>query len=86
MRIDEFVDGGLILRLDLLELQSHAVTAIAPGDAALGVDVALRARQAMSEAHFRVVLERAGGTNGYAPAAEVQRQRSGDGVAAGSPA
>src|SRR5687767_12775316 len=41
MRVDELVDGGLILRFDFLELQAHAVSPIAPGDPRFGVDVAL---------------------------------------------
>ena len=81
MRVDEFVDSGLILRLDLLELQSHAVAAIAPRDAAFGVDVALGTGQAVSKPHLRAILERAGGANRDAAAADVQRERSGDGVA-----
>src|SRR5687767_7585638 len=80
MRVDELVDGGLILRLDFFELQPHAVAAIAPGDPPFGVDVALRAGQAKSEACARAVLERAGGTDGDASAADVQRQRCRDGV------
>ena len=52
VRVDELVDGGLILRFDLLELQAHAVAAIAPCHAAFGVDVALRAGQAEPQAHL----------------------------------
>jgi len=50
MRIDEFVDSGSILRLDFLEVQPHAVAAIARGDAALGVPVARRAGRAVASA------------------------------------
>ncbi len=51
--IDELVDLGLIGRIDLLELQAHPDPAIAPRDARLGFDVALRARQAEPRAQLR---------------------------------
>src|SRR5687767_2389791 len=41
MRVDELVDGRLILRLDFLELQAHAMSPIAPRNASFGVDVTL---------------------------------------------
>ena len=50
-------------------------------DAPFGFDFALRAGQAKSEADACAVLERAGGADGDASAADVQRQRGRDGVA-----
>src|SRR2546422_3201203 len=81
MRIDKLVDGTLIDGVDLLELQSHAVSAIAPGHAAFRIDVALGARQPEAQPHLRTAFERAGGADGDAAAAEVQGERRGDGVA-----
>ena len=41
MLVDELVDGRLIHRFHLFELEPHADAAVAPGDAALRFDVAL---------------------------------------------
>ena len=81
MRVDEFVDHSLIGDFDFLELQAHAMTPVAPGDAALGIDVPLRTRQPESEPDLRAALEWARGADGDAAATEVQCQRRGDCVA-----
>ena len=39
MSVHEVVDDRLVGRIDLFELDAHADAAVAPGDAALGVDV-----------------------------------------------
>ena len=74
MRIDELVDGGLVLRIEFVELQPHAVAAIAPRDVALGIDVPFRARKAKPEANVRAALERAGRPDGDSSAADVRVQ------------
>ena len=73
--IDEFVDRGLIERIDLLELQPHPDAPVAPGDARLRLDVALRSRAAGSaRGSWRPFLERAHRADRHAPLAEVQRR------------
>ena len=81
MRVDELVDGGLIGGVDFVELQAHAVAAIAPRDAPLGIDVLLRARQPEAQSHLGAVFEWAGGPDGDAAQAQVQRQCRRDGIA-----
>ncbi len=81
MLVDELVDRRLIGRFDLLELQAHADPAIAPGDARLRFDVALRSGQPEAHPHLRSLLERAHRPDRHAPLAQVQRQRRGDRVA-----
>ena len=81
MCVDEFVDGGLIRGSTLSNCRPMPCRRSLHGDAALGVDVALRARQPEAEPHLRAVVERARGPDGDAAAAQVQRQRRGDGVA-----
>src|SRR2546423_812071 len=81
VRVDELVDDRLVGRIDDLELDAHADAAVAPRHVPFGVDVLLRSRHA--EAHFDLgaVVERAGGADGDAAMAEVERQRRGDRVA-----
>src|SRR5712692_2140667 len=81
MRVDEAVDGGLAGTFDRLELNPHADAAIAPRDASLGVDVALRSRQAKADPDLRACLERARRPDGDAPVPQVERQRGRDRVA-----
>src|SRR5688572_19100392 len=57
------------------------MAAIAPGDFPLGVDITFGSREAKPEAHACTILERAGRPYGDAPAADVEGQRGGDGVA-----
>src|SRR5262249_31607727 len=78
MRVDKVVDDGLAGGIDRLELQPHADAAIAPRDAALGIDVALRPRHPESHLDARARVERTGGADRDAAATEVQRQRRGD--------
>src|SRR6202521_4555724 len=59
MRIDEFVDGGLVGGIDFLELQAHAVAAVAPCHAAFRIDVPPGARQPEPQPHLRPAFERA---------------------------
>src|SRR5688572_331944 len=80
MRVDELVDEALIGRLDLVELQPHAVAAIAPRDASFGVDVALRSGKAKSDSNPGAVVERAGRADCNAATAQVQRERGGNSV------
>ena len=81
MSVDEIVDDALIGALDLDELQSHAVAPIAPGDAPLGVDVALGAGEAKPQPHVRAVLERARRPDRDPAATQVQGQCRGNRVA-----
>src|ERR1700687_4841747 len=59
MGADERVDDGLVGGLDLLELDAHADAAIAPGRAALCVDIALRAGHAEPQLDRRGLVETA---------------------------
>src|SRR5947209_6760807 len=79
--VDEAVDHLLVGRLDLLELNAHADTAVAPRDASLAVDVLLRARHAEADLDLGAQLERAGRADRDAAVTEVQRQRRRDRVA-----
>src|SRR5262245_14218947 len=67
--------------IDSLELNPHANAPIAPRNSAFGVDVPLGPGH--SEAYFdlRAAIERAGGPDGDAAVAEVERQRRRDRVA-----
>src|SRR5688572_17473793 len=78
MRVDELVDEALIGRLDLVELQPHAVAAIAPRDSSFGVDVALRSGKAEPDSNPGAVVERAGRADCDAATAQVQRERRGN--------
>src|SRR5262245_54816212 len=81
MLADEIVDRGLIGGYHLGELQAHAVAAIRPGEAALGVNVLGRARQAEAHLHYRPALERVGSADRETAVADVQRERRGDRIA-----
>src|SRR5262245_8085952 len=52
MLIDEFVDGRLVRRFHVLELQAHPDPSVAPGDTRLGFDVVLRTRQTKADARL----------------------------------
>src|SRR5688500_10243110 len=58
VHVDQLVDGRLIVGLHLVELQAHAVAAIAPRNAGFGVDVAFRPWQPEPQTHLGAVLER----------------------------
>src|SRR5687767_9072635 len=79
--VDEVVDDALMGGLDPFELNAHADPAVAPGDAAFGVDVALGAGHPEAHLDLRTALERAGRADGDAAVTEVEGQRRGDGVA-----
>src|SRR3954462_1776157 len=81
MSVHEVVDDRLVGRIDLLELDAHADTPVAPGDAPFGVDVALGPWHPESHADLEAAVEGARGANGDAAAAQVQRQRRRDGIA-----
>src|SRR5688572_6430931 len=81
MRVDELVDEALIGRLDLVELQAHAVAAIAPRHSSFGVDVALRSGKAEPDTNLGTVIERAGRADRDASTAQVERESRGNGVA-----
>src|SRR3954471_19794455 len=59
MRVDECVDHRLVRGLDLLELDAHGDTPIAPRDAAFRVDIALGSRHAEAHLDLRGAVERA---------------------------
>src|SRR5262245_57648437 len=80
MSLDELVDGGLIGRIHLLELQAHADAAVAPRDARLDVHLSAARGQAEPDASGGAGLEWAGGADRDAAATQVQRERGGDGV------
>jgi serine/threonine-protein kinase len=80
MGVDEGVDDGLVRGLDLLELDAHADTAVAPGHETLGVDIALRPRHAKAHLDLRGAVERAGRANRDAAVAQVERERRRDAV------
>ena len=78
MRVDEVVDDRLVRRIDVLELHAHSDAAIAPRDAALGVDVALAPGHPEAHLDLRALLQRARRPDRDAAVAEVQRQGGGD--------
>src|SRR3954466_1570181 len=75
VRVDEIVDHRLAGGIDFGELNAHADTAIAPGDASSGADVALGSRHPASHLDVRVRVERARRANGDAAATQVKRER-----------
>src|SRR3954468_23365746 len=79
--VDEAVDHRLVGRVDLLELDPHPDTPIAPGDASLGVDVALRPGHAEAHLDLRGRIERAGGADRDAAMAQIERQGGRDRIA-----
>src|SRR5215831_5606037 len=81
VRVDELVDGGLIGRIDLLELQAHADAPVAPRHARLDLDLARARRQAEPHARGGARVQRARGADRNPAAAEIQRQRRCDRVA-----
>src|SRR5688500_3424141 len=80
VRVDELVDGRLIVGLHLVELQAHAVAAIAPRNAGFRCDVAFRRWQPEPETPFGAVLERTRRADGDTTPAQVERQRGRNGV------
>src|SRR5215217_2612712 len=81
MLIDELVDRRLVGRFDLLELQAHSDSPIAPGNPRFRFDVALRAGQPESGPHFGSTLQRTHGPDSQAAFTEVERERGGDRIA-----
>src|SRR5580765_1929932 len=81
VRVDEGVDGGLVGRVDLLELQAHADAPVAPRDARLDLDFTGCGREAEPDPRGSTGIERAGGPDGDPAAREIQRERRRDRVA-----
>ena len=81
MSIDERVDCRLVNRLDFFEPQAHTIALHAPRDTAVGIDVALGAWESKPKAHFGAVRKRARCADGDPAAAQIQRERGGNGVA-----
>ena len=81
MRLDVIVDLRLIGCRESGELQSHADATIGPRNLSFGIDVGLAARQPEANLHRGTNGERARRPNSETAAADVQRQRRGDGVA-----
>src|SRR6478752_7934060 len=81
VRVDEGVDGGLIGRFDLFELQAHADAPVAPRDARLDLDFTGCGREPEPHAGRGARIERAGGPDGDPAAREIQRERRRDCVA-----
>src|SRR2546427_9811574 len=81
MCVDELVDDGLAGGIDLLELDTHADAAVAPGDAPFHVDVLLGTRHAEPDLDLRSAFERARRPDRNAAVAQVERERRRDRVA-----
>src|SRR5215210_7740867 len=72
--VDKIVDDGLTGWIDLFELNAHADAAVAPGDTAFGVDIALRSGHPEPHLDLRGGLQRAGGADRDAAATQVERE------------
>jgi hypothetical protein len=78
VRVDEVVDGCLVLFANAVELEAHAELVVAPSHVRFGFDVLLPAWQTKPQPCFGFAFQRTRRSNGNAAATQVQRESRGN--------